>query len=125
MNSIHLILLKYLPLLSPLGFFGFIKTVDNHFNYSRFGFFVFVFAYWEYKFLVSEPQKEILTECYRQTKHILYPLATIFCLTFIIMFYFKWFSYNTLYGIMVLCICFLIILGIFIPQKLYIKFSKK
>ncbi len=125
MSSIHLIILKYLPLLSPLGFLGFIKTADNQFNYSRFGFFIFVFAYWEYRFLVSEPQKEILAKCYCQTKHFLYPFAAIFFLIFIIMFYFKWFSYNTLYGIAALCICLLIILGIFMPQKLYVKFSKK
>lgn len=125
MKALHLKLLKYLPLLSVLGFLGFIKTVDNHFNYSYFGFFVFLFAYWEYKFLLSEPQEEILDECYRWTKkYIIYPVAAILCLVFILMFYFKWIGYDTLIDLAVLSICLLAVSGMFIVQKRYYKLKK-
>lgn len=124
MHSIRLKILKYLPLLSLFGFLGFIKTADNHFNYPQFSFFVFIFAYWEYKFLATEPQKEILVKCYRQTKHILYPFAVILCLALIVMFYFNWISSNTLFTLATFFISFLVILGIFIPQKLYFKSLK-
>lgn len=125
MNSIRLKILKYLPLLSLLGFSGFIRTPDNHLDYSRFGFFVFISAYWEYKFLAAEPQKDLLAECYRKTKRIIYPFATIFFLFIIILFYFSWVDYNTLLDLATLFIVFLVLLGVFIPQRLYYKLSKK
>lgn len=125
MNSKRLKILKYLPLLSVLGFLGFIKNGDNHFNYSRFIFFGFIFAYWEYKFLSSEPKKEILNECHHRTKYVIYPIAAILCLVFILLFHFNIISYEVLINLSVLSIGLLAITGIFITQKLYNKLLMK
>lgn len=125
MDSKHLKILKYLPLLSLLGFLGFIKNANNHFNYSRFIFFGFIFAYWEYRFLSSEPKKEILNECHYRTKYIIYPFASILCLVLIFLFHFELISYEELINLAALLIGFLAIIGTFITHRLYNKLSVK
>lgn len=125
MSTVHLKLLKYLPLLSLLGFLGFIKDGNNHFTYSRFIFFGFIFAYWEYKFLLTEPKEELLNECHHRTKCILYPFAALFCVVFILMSYFSLISSETLINLAILTIGLLAVTSIFITQKLYHNLSKK
>lgn len=125
MDSKHLKLLKYLPWLSLLGFLGFIKNADNHFNYSRFIFFGFIFAYWEYRFLSSNPKKEILNQCHHRTKHLLYPFAAILCFVFIFMFHFELISCEVLINLVALSVGLLAIMSIFFTQKIYNNLSTK